>query len=88
MFVEREVDTLKTWQQVYDSFKRYSACDDGVIAEGYSDAVVKILAHKWSEVPQLSILIAHDEQFRNFVLRHTDATTDENDLEHVAANGP
>ena len=86
MRAENETDTLKTWRQIYDSFKRYSACDDGAIAEGYSDVIVKILARKWSEVPHLSILVAHDGHFRELVLRHIDATTDEKDLENVATN--
>jgi hypothetical protein len=85
-FAEQEADTLKTWQQIYNSFKRYSACDDGAIWEGYSDSVVKVLANKWSELPHLSILIARDQDFRDFVLRHIDATTDEKDLENVATN--
>jgi hypothetical protein len=41
---EGEVDYLKTWEQIHDSFKRYFACDDGAIAEGYSEAVVKMLS--------------------------------------------
>jgi hypothetical protein len=27
-----------SWANVYDSFKRFGHCDDGSIAEGYSDA--------------------------------------------------
>lgn len=83
---EDEVDYLKTWEQIYDSFKRYSACDDGAIAEGYSDAVVKVLAHRWDQLPKLRTLVDRDSRFREFVFMHIDATTGEGDLDRVVAN--
>jgi hypothetical protein len=47
---------LKTWEQIYDySFKRYPTCDDGVIAEAYSDAIVKMLADRWEQFPALGL---------------------------------
>jgi hypothetical protein len=86
LFAEGEVDYLKTWEQVYGSFKRYSACDDGVIAEGYSDAVVKMLADRWQQLPTLRTLIDRDERFGKFVFMHIDATTDDHDLDRVLEN--
>jgi hypothetical protein len=83
---ENEVDYLKTWDQIYDSFKRYSACDDGAIAEGYSDAVVRTLADRWNQLPTLRILADHDERFGKFVFKHIDSTTDDHDLDRVVAN--
>jgi hypothetical protein len=83
---ENEVDYLKTWDQIYDSFKRYSACDDGAIAEGYSGAVVRMLADRWNQLPTLRILADHDERFSKFVFKHIDATTDDHDLDRVVAN--
>ena len=81
-----EVDRLKTWEQIYDSFKRYSACDDGILAEGYSDAVVKMLSDRWEQLPSLRALMERDERFGKFVFKHIDATTDDHDLDRVAAN--
>jgi hypothetical protein len=39
-----DTDHLDNWNAVYRSFKRFSQCDDGGIAEGYSDDVGKLLA--------------------------------------------
>jgi hypothetical protein len=83
---ESEIDHLKTWEQIYDWFTRYSACDEGTIAEGYSDVVVKMLAHEWDQLPHLRTLVADDSRFRGFVLRHLDATVDRSDLTVVVTN--
>jgi hypothetical protein len=83
---EIEADYLKTWEQIYGWFKRYSACDNGAPAEGYSYAVVKMLADRWNQFPTLRTLIDRDERFGKFVFRHIDATTDSHDLARVVAN--
>ena len=83
---EDEVDYLKTWEQIYDSFKRYAACDDGAIYEGYSDAVVRMLADRWEQLPTLQNLVDRDERFGKFVFQHIDATTNNDDLDRVVAN--
>ncbi len=80
---EYSVDYLKTWQAVYDSFKKYPGCDDGAIAEGYSDAVVKLLANHWNKFANMQKLISKDPQFNAFILMHIDATTDWDDLKAV-----
>jgi hypothetical protein len=36
---EAEAERLETRSAVYLSFTRYAGCDDGAIAEGYSDLV-------------------------------------------------
>ena len=64
-----EADTLKTWQMIYDSFRRYRQCDDGALAEGYSESIVTTLANRWDQLPSQA-LIAHDRSFRYFVFRH------------------
>lgn len=81
-----EADTLKTWQMIYDSFRRYRQCDDGALAEGYSESIVTTLANRWDQLPSLEALIAHDRSFRDFVFRHIDATTAAEDLASIARN--
>jgi len=83
---EGEVDHLKTWEQLYGSFNRYSACDDGAIAEGYSDAVVKMLSDRWEQLPALRTLVDRDKRFGKFVFMHIDSTTADRDLDRVVAN--
>jgi len=83
---EVDADYLKTWEQIYDWFKRYSTCNEGAPAEGYSDAVVRMLADRWNQLPTLQTLVARDERFGEFVFKHIDATTDDHDLDRVVAN--
>ncbi|HEV8583810.1 MAG TPA: hypothetical protein VGT02_02465 [Methylomirabilota bacterium] len=82
-----ELPRLTTWSAIYAHVKTYTPrCDDGWMAEGYSDTVVKMLAKRWARVEDLARLARRDRAFRAFVLRHVDATTDLGDLRRVAAN--
>lgn len=45
---DESISHLRDWTEIYDSFKAFSHCDDGYIAEGYSDAVAETLANKWN----------------------------------------
>jgi hypothetical protein len=69
---ETEASSLKTWNSVYESFQRFSQCDDASIGEGYSDSITRILSKSWSDTPRLQQLVAHDRRFQTFVLRHID----------------
>ena len=55
-------------------------------AEGYTGAVVDVLARQWSDLAQLQKLISHDEAFRIFVYRHTDSTAPKRELQIVLHN--
>jgi hypothetical protein len=83
---EDAASNLNTWQQILDWSKRYSACNEGAGAEGYSDAVVKMLAYRWRQLPHLHALGTQDDHFLTFVLDHIDSTTDDQDLAQVVAN--
>lgn len=76
MEAEEGAGSLKDWRAVYRAFKRYGKCDDGGIAEGYSDAVVQLLAFHWSSIGELSRLEQKDPIFGRFVISHIDETAD------------
>jgi hypothetical protein len=78
-----EAVTLRTWDTLYTSFKAYRQCDDGAIAEGYSESVARILVDHWKTLPELNRIAQKDAQFRHFVLRHLDATLNMDDVEKV-----
>jgi hypothetical protein len=40
---ESSAGTLRNWAEVYSSFERFGHCDDGAIADGYSESISKIL---------------------------------------------
>ena len=72
------------WREVLDSYSRFQQCDDGgETSESYSDSVVRLLAAQWEKFPQLVKISKRNKGFRNFVLRHIDATTSNDDLHKV-----
>lgn len=75
--------TPATWRELYGTFVLFRACDDGAIAEGFSEAVTVILAEKWALLPELSALASIDPAFEEFVLRHADASAAEENLEAI-----
>lgn len=74
MKAESEASTLKTWQAVLESYKKYKQCDDGAIAEGYSSSVATLLADHWSDLGEVTRLNSQNAGFKKFVLHHVDAT--------------
>jgi hypothetical protein len=83
---EMRAGTLRSWDALYKSYTSYRRCDDGAIAEGYSESVARILVDHWSTLPRLAYLARRDVDFRRFVLRHVDATLDTNDVEKIRTN--
>lgn len=84
---EKQVDLLKTWDQVYRSYKKFAPqCDDGAVAEGYSDAVGKLLANHWKQFPKLVKLAKGDKGFAQFVVRHVDESLSDDTLQRISKN--
>lgn len=82
---EISVDRLQTWRSVATWRRQYGNCDDGGIAEGVSDAIARLLANKWREVPKLARLIKLDPRLEPFVLGHLNESDDWGDLDRIAA---
>ncbi len=89
---DNEVTNLRTWNELYKSFKKYGNCDDGGLAEGYSEVVATLLTSKWQTFPSLNKITLKDSSFKNFVIRHIDElmTPDQwNEIKtHSAKNCP
>jgi hypothetical protein len=75
--------SMKTWSDIYSGFQHYGHCDDGGIAEGFSEAVVHLMASQWDSLPQAATLAKKDPSFRVFLLIHIDATADTNELRKI-----
>jgi hypothetical protein len=80
---ESATDALHSWQSIFAAYKRYGNCDDGAVAEGFSDDVVHHLATKWASLHQAQRLIAKDPLFKTFIVRHVDASADTDELDRV-----
>ena len=78
--------TARSWRQLHQQFERYSRCDDGAIAEGFSESVTLLLAEHWREIRKLATVLRHDPAFREFVIRHIDETVPAERLNHIARN--
>jgi len=81
---EQEAESLKTWDQIYHSYNRFSHCDDAAIAEGYSESVTKLLADDWNSFNRLLSLTNRNTAFRAFVLKHLDDTVPADRLAKIA----
>jgi hypothetical protein len=62
----------QTWMDLYRSFLRYRNCDDGALAERYSEFVVYLLTSKWDRIGELNSLASDHPRFERFVLHHVD----------------
>ena len=63
-----------TWRDLYKSFGRYVQCDDGSVAEAFSNSVALLMAEHWDTIGDLNKLAKAHPTFASFVLRHTDVT--------------
>lgn len=76
----------KTWIALHNLFREFGDCDDGAIAEGFSEDVAQLFLKEWMHLDVLNTLIASDVPFKKFVLRHIDATLDQDELNGIAEN--
>jgi hypothetical protein len=76
----------RDWKAFYRVFKRLAHCDDGAMAENFSENVVRLLAKDWKLISDLDTLAASDQIFRRFVLNHIDATANPDDLRIIIGN--
>jgi hypothetical protein len=76
--------TAKSWGELHQQFKRYIHCDDGAIAEGFSESISVLLAEQWKDIGQLGDVLKSDPDFQKFVIRHIDETIPADRLSRIA----
>ena len=79
-------DAATSWKQLYRQFRTFSSCDDGGVAEGFSESNTLLLADHWGTIQQLEPMIVSDPAFRAFIVRHVDATVPAERLRRIARN--
>jgi hypothetical protein len=81
----QDLSRVKEWKGFHHLYLQYlTRCsDDGFYAEGYSGAVAELLTKNWTDLLNLQSLTSHDTPFRNFVLKHIDATADREELSSI-----
>jgi len=78
---EIQVDTIKTWDELRGHFLLYGQCDDGSIAEGYSESISYLMEHRWTEFLRLEL----DANFSKFIQKHIDELWEINRYNRVAS---
>jgi len=81
---EMSTDSLRTWTSVAAAFKQFSGCDDGVVAEGFSEGIARLMADHWAQLPQLAHLTPSNPGLESFVLKHLDETINLADAKKIA----
>jgi hypothetical protein len=76
----KSIDRLQSWKDIYAAYKRFKHCDDGAIAEGYSDGVARQMADHWNRLPKVLPLIQADPPFEDWLIGHLDETDANDDL--------
>jgi hypothetical protein len=74
------------WGSLLKHWRAFTSCDDGGVAEGYSDAVVVLLARRWDQFDAFVSLSERNPAFRKWAIGHIDATTSSDDLKRVLRN--
>jgi hypothetical protein len=80
---EKAVSDLGTWTKLHSFFSRFAGCDDGGIADGITEAVVRLMSDRWEDLQLLADGTKKDPGFAKFVLTHVDSTADTDDLKKI-----
>jgi hypothetical protein len=75
----------KNWNALYKFYQKFNHCDDGSIAEGFSEAIVTLLKDRWLEFFRMQSTWSRDLAFHTFVIKHVDASTNYDDLKMIAS---
>lgn len=73
------------WKQLKHLVDRSAVCDDGALAGGFSELIVKMLGKQWAGALEFAPL-RKESAFRRFVEQHIDETVNNDDVEIVRAN--
>ena len=76
---DKSIDPLGSWKEIHFAYMYFKACDDGGIAEGYSDGIAKIMANHWTSLPRVKPFIKADPAFETWFIRHLDETNSYDD---------
>jgi hypothetical protein len=81
-----QADTFRDWDSLYKSQAEYGNCDDGAVGEGYSESVARILVDHWDTLPRLADLGKTNPGFQAFVIKHVDASLNNDDVKKIKEN--
>jgi hypothetical protein len=80
------INAAGNWPSLLKHQRTFASCDDGALAEGYSDAVVTLFANQWDQFGVFVALSERHPDFRRWAIRHIDATASDDDLNKIVVN--
>lgn len=83
---ETLISARNTLDALYQHFQIFGACDDGELAEGYSDAVAQILGQKWGQFENFPATLTSNPEFKFWILKHIDSSASVQDLKKIIVN--
>lgn len=78
--------TPRDWDALHTAYRRFLPCDDGAIAEGFTESVVRILVEHWTSLGGLGKFAKKDPSFLRFVYRHITSSADPQDIQQIRNN--
>ena len=79
---QRAIDAVVTWPQLRKAWADYRQCDNGEIAELYTDALLR-LAVAWKNADQLASDAGKDAGYKAFVVEHLKSPAAKDDLPSI-----
>jgi hypothetical protein len=68
------------------AYREFGVCDYAAISEAFSDSVCRLLSTNGGGLSELAVLVAEDEAFEHFLLKHIDETTPPGQLSEIEQN--
>jgi hypothetical protein len=62
----KAVERINNWSQLYKTWQDYRHCDTGDVAEGYTDALLRLFV-EWKDVGTLAASMKKDADFAQWV---------------------
>ena len=66
---EKAIDRIVNWDQLYKVYKEFKHCDQGPVAEVFTEALLRCLV-EWKKVDVLASSMAQDKAYNTFVMSH------------------
>lgn len=60
---------VSSWEEAYFAFIEFGHCDDGAIAEGFSEKISLLWSEHWETLPEMYVFFNKSSKFRAFVMR-------------------
>ena len=86
----RAVQTLpqarEDWKSLLRHREKFASCDDGELAEAYTEAVVGLFAYKWDQLDKFAGQVHGHANLQKWALRHIDSSASKEDLKKISSN--